>query len=216
MIFRACMPLLLALSCASLVGCAANAEESAALGGSADELKAATPNTVVGKVRAGDLTGFEVVAPNGDEQEVTALDLTAMDVPGSLLVGKTLRVRGKIEMRQVGTLPNGTKIMREVIVAKELVETTNHPVTLKGELVRRGAGFAIVERTPENAAPEDQDTTETAIELAPHVSTTGLVGDKVTAKGFQGSNIVGAVPGVAGGFFLIQRELLLSTTLTRL
>src|SRR5262249_25684810 len=160
------------------------------------------------------LTGFEVVEPNGDEQIVTALDLSAMDVPGSLLVGKTLRVRGKLEKRQVGTLPNGTKILREVIVAKELVDMTNHPVTLKGELVRRGAGFAIVERTPEDAAPADQDTTETAIELAPLVSTTGLVGHKVTAKGFHGSNIVGAVPGTASGFFLIQRDLVLSARLT--
>src|SRR5262249_5644558 len=106
--------------------------------------------------------------------------------------------------------------LREVIVAKELVEMTNHSVTLKGELVRRGSSFAIVERTPADAAPADQDTTETAIELAPLVSTTGLVGQKVMAKGFHGSNIVGAVPGTASGFFLIQRELVLSARLTRL
>jgi hypothetical protein len=214
--FQAVLPLLLALTCASVVGCASADESVDAVGGSADEITAAAPNTVVGKVRVGDLTGFEVVEPNGDEQIVTALDLSAMDVPGSMLVGKTLRVRGKFEKRQVGTLPNGTKILREVIVAKELVEMTNQPVTLTGELVRRGDGFAIVEHTPEDAAPADQDTTETALELAPLVSTTSLVGQKVTAKGFHGSNIVGAVPGFASGFFLIQRELVLSARLTRI
>jgi hypothetical protein len=207
MIWRTVLPVLLLSSLSLLVGCAGGSDDQPAPGESSDEVKTASLKTLEGNFGVGGVTGFQIVEAQGEDHNVVAVDLATMKIPGTLLVGKPLRIRGKIEMRSAGALPNGTQILREVMIAKEIVQKENKPASIKGELIRKGSGFAVVVRTPENAQPQDQDVDETALELASGIEPSALVGKRVTVLGESADKIVGVV----ADRFLIINKIVIAT-----
>ena len=207
MIWRTLVTAVVVASMSLLVGCAGGSEDQPAPGESSDEVKVASLKTLEGAFEAGGLTGFQIIEPQGEDRNVVAVDLTKMKIPGDLLVNKQLRIRGKIEMRSVGALPNGTQILREVMIAQQIVQKLKKPASIKGELARKGAGFVVVLRTPENGRPEDQHVEEIPLELASGIEPSALVGKRVTVLGEQADNIVGVV----AEKFLIINQLVIAS-----
>jgi hypothetical protein len=182
-------------------------------GAGEDEVNSSSSTSLEGKLSASPdaITGFQLDEQAGPEDHVVvAVDFADVGLPGKLLAGKTLRIKGHIEKRQSGALPNGTKILKEVLVAREVIEPLDGNESLTGTLEKVGASYAIVVRFPENAAPADQDSNETLLELGTQVNGRSLLGKKVTATGTLAHRFTGAV----GDRFLVSNDLLVVATLT--
>jgi hypothetical protein len=185
---------------------AACASEGAPVGEVIGDVTTAPARTMEGTLGAGGLTGFQVSAPVGPEDhEVLAVDLSTLRIPGSLLVGRTLRITGKVDRRVTGTLPNGSQIFQEVLIANELVERSAQRVTMTGTLEPRDGGMVLVERIPADAAPEDQSVVVTALEGLSALPPNIIIGQRVTIKGVSAKKHVGAI----NGQYLVSNELVI-------
>jgi hypothetical protein len=163
------------------------------------EVKAKAPVTMEGELQAGGPTGFQISEKIGPEDhEVVAVDFTKVKLPGALLAGRTLRISGKSEMRKVSTLPNGTSILNEVLVAEQIVERTKDRADRTGKLVRRGGGLQLL-------VPGDP----IAIEIPPNAPAS-LIGKTVRARGVMAHDITSAI----ADKHLIFNELLLADNVT--
>jgi hypothetical protein len=116
-------------ACSGEVSSVSDAQETAS------EVQSRRVVTIEGRFEAGGPTDFQIAEKIGPEDTtVTAVDLGRLELPGRLLVGKTLRIRGSLERREVSRLPNGTKISNDVLVARQIIERENREVTFVGTL----------------------------------------------------------------------------------
>ncbi|MDB4939054.1 MAG: hypothetical protein JWP87_6026 [Labilithrix sp.] len=192
-------------------GCASSRDDGGddPVGAADEEVRTQTTATLEGKLTAGGITGFQITEARGPEdREVVAVDLAGLRLSGALLVKRTLRIRGRLEKRETGTLPNGTRILQDVFVAREVVEKTADDLTLTGTLEKRSSDWVVVERTPANAAPVDQDVEETAFEAPPGFVGASLRGKTVRVEGKLARKFVGAIR----DRFLVERPVLIATS----
>jgi hypothetical protein len=198
--FRFLLPFL-AVTAAVLpsIGCADT--DDSTHGPAEDEVKAKSARTMEGELQADpeSPTGFQISEKIGrEDHEVVAVDFSKAKLPGALLAGKTLRITGKSEMRKVGSLPNGTSILNEVLVADQVVERTKDRADRTGKLVRGAGGLQLL-------VPGDP----ISIELPANASAS-LIGKTVRAKGTLAHDITGAI----ADKHLIFHELLVADSIT--
>jgi len=173
------------------------------------------PDIIRGKLKREDGALLIVEARGPEDHVATTLDLSRTEIAGSedLLMqvadDQEHYVRGKIERREVGQLPNGTRIERDFLVAEVIGVIESRDTTATGVLRADDRGHMIEKRV--GTGPDSDDAGSIRADFGEvSISLGALTGKKVRARGAKVLSYEGRVHGS-----LIGRQRIVVRTLAR-